>query len=379
MRVTRRLRLFSLVLLVCLASANVEAQNDLLWQHSDGRLAVWTMQGTTSLSGDPLGPGPLRDPLWRISAVADFNGDTLRDLVFQHQGDGRLAVWLMNGRAQVSGLELSPSQVPDLNWKVRGAGDFNGDFKPDLIWQNEETGQVSAWLMDGTTRPDGNGRLLSPSVVEDTDWQIVGVADFNRDGHSDLLWQHQSSGLISVWHMNGLSAVDGVPLSPGQVADTDLKIRAVGDVNGDKRPDLVWQNQVTGLLSAWLMNDVQRLDEVLLSPDHVTDTNWRIVGIRPWVQPYSLTPSTTTVVAGGQLTVSWTAPRGGYLDWIGFFRVVDPSEEWESNWWRYTNGETSGTMLVTAPFLPGQYKFRYLLDDGFVDTVRSSPVTVTPR
>lgn len=159
---------------------------------------------------------------WRISAEADFNGDNLRDLVFQHQGDGRLAVWLMNRHAQVSGLALSPAQVPDLNWKVRGAGDFNGDFKPDLIWQHEMSGQVSACLMDGTTRPEG--RLLSPSVVADTDWRIVGVADFNRDGHSDLLWQHQSSGLISIWHMNGVSRVDGVLLSPGQVADTNVKI-----------------------------------------------------------------------------------------------------------------------------------------------------------
>ena len=275
---TRRFRLCSLALLVCLASTNAEAQNELLWQHADGRLAVWTMQGTTSLSGDPLGPGPLPDPLWQISAEADFNGDTLRDLVFQHQGDGRLAVWLMNRHAQVSGLALSPAQVPDLNWKVRGAGDFNGDFKPDLIWQNEVTGQISAWLMDGTTRRDG--RLLSPSVVEDTDWRIVGVADFNGDGHSDLLWQHQSSGLVSVWHMNGLSRVDGVLLSPGQVADTNLKIRAVGNVDGDEWPDLVWQNQATGLLSAWLMNDSQRVSEVPLSPDRVPDTNWRVVGIR---------------------------------------------------------------------------------------------------
>ena len=278
MHVTRRLRLFSLVLLVSLASANVEAQNDLLWQHADGRLAVWTLQGTTSLSGDPLGPGKLPDPLWQISAEADFNGDNLRDLVFQHQGDGRLAVWLMDGRAQMSGLALSPAQVPDLNWKVRGAGDFNGDFKPDLIWQNEVTGQISAWLMDGTTRRDG--RLLSPSVVQDTDWRIVGVADFNGDGHSDLLWQHQSSGLVSVWHMNGLRRVDGVLLSPGQVADTNLKIRAVGNVDGDEWPDLVWQNQATGLLSAWLMKDSQRVSEVPLSPDRVPDTNWRVVGIR---------------------------------------------------------------------------------------------------
>ena len=68
---------------------------------------------------------------------------------------------------------LSPAQVPDLNWKVRGAGDFNGDFKPDLIWQNEVTGQISAWLMDGTTRRDG--RLSSPSVVEDTDQRLLVV------------------------------------------------------------------------------------------------------------------------------------------------------------------------------------------------------------
>ena len=152
------------------------------------------------------------DPLWQISAEADFNGDNFRDLVFQHQGDGRLAVWLMNGRAQVSGLALSPAQVPDLNWKVRGAGDFNGDFKARSDLAERSDGSDLGWLMDGTTRP---GRAdVSPSVVEDTDWRIVGVADFNRDGHSDLLWQHQSSGLISIWYMNGLSRLDGELLSP---------------------------------------------------------------------------------------------------------------------------------------------------------------------
>ena len=46
-------------------------------------------------------------------------------------------------------------------------------------------------------------------------------------------------------------------------------------------------------------------------------------------------------------------------------------------WWEYTDGATSGTLTLSAPTAPGQYEFRYLLDDGFVDTVRSSPVTVT--
>ena len=116
---------------------------------------------------------------------------------------------------------------------------------------------------------------------QDTDWRIARVADFNRDGHSDLLWQHQSSGLFSVWHMSGLSRVDGMVLWPDEygLPDTNVKLRAVGDVNGDQWPDLVWQNQATGLLSAWFMRDFQRLGVVPLSPDYFADTNWRIVDI----------------------------------------------------------------------------------------------------
>jgi hypothetical protein len=158
----------------------------------------------------------------------------------------------------------------------RGNGAGEVGTRPDLIWQNEVTGQVSVWLMDGTTRRDG--RLLSPSVVEDTDWRIVGVADFNQDGHSDLLWQHQSSGLIAVWYMSGLTMVDGVLVS-NEVSDPNLKIRAVGDVDGDAQPDLVWQNQATGLLATWVMAEHVRRFSELLSPDHVADTGWRIVGM----------------------------------------------------------------------------------------------------
>jgi hypothetical protein len=95
--------------------------------------------------------------------------------------------------------------------------------------------------------------------------------------------------------------------------------------------------------------------------------------------PYTLTPSTNTVVAGGQLSVSWTAPRGGPFDWLGFFQVGEPSTAYEFRWWQYTNGAISGMLQVPAPVSPGQYEFRYLLDDGYVDVVRSSVVTVTPR
>jgi hypothetical protein len=30
-----------------------------------------------------------------------------------------------------------------------GAGDFTGNSKPDLVWENTDTGQRSIWHMDG--------------------------------------------------------------------------------------------------------------------------------------------------------------------------------------------------------------------------------------
>lgn len=95
----------------------------------------------------------------------------------------------------------------------------------------------------------------------------------------------------------------------------------------------------------------------------------------PIQEAYTLTPSSNTVTPGGQLSVSWTAPIGGARDWIGLFGVGD--HECDHGWSDYTGGATSGTLALSAPTRPGQYEFRYHLDNSCVETVRSSPVTVS--
>ena len=89
---------------------------------------------------------------------------------------------------------------------------------------------------------------------------------------------------------------------------------------------------------------------------------------------FTLTVNPNPVTAGGELSVSWVAPGGGPSDWVALFKVGDPNVSY--GWWEYTNGASSGTLTLSAPTAAGQYEFRYLLDDDYIDAVRSSPVTV---
>jgi hypothetical protein len=57
----------------------------------------------------------------------------------------------------------------------------------------------------------GGGIIGNPGP----DWRICGTGDYNGDGRSDILWQN-STGDVAVWEMNGTTVISAVILaSPG--------------------------------------------------------------------------------------------------------------------------------------------------------------------
>ncbi|MBF0317160.1 MAG: VCBS repeat-containing protein, partial [Nitrospirae bacterium] len=58
--------------------------------------------------------------------------------------------------------------VADLNWKIKDVGDYNGDGKSDILWQNTQNGLIYIWFMNGYTI-QGSKQV---GLVPDSDWQI---------------------------------------------------------------------------------------------------------------------------------------------------------------------------------------------------------------
>jgi hypothetical protein len=131
-------------------------------------------------------------------------------------------------------------------------GDFNGDGMADVLWQNSQTGQIYIWEMNGTTIASvGSVATLAPS----TGWVIQGVGDFNGDGKADILFQNSTSGEVYIWLMNGMTIIgQGTPGT--EAPGSGWSIEGVGDFNGDGDADILWQNNQTGQTYIWLMNGV---------------------------------------------------------------------------------------------------------------------------
>jgi hypothetical protein len=256
-----------------------DAQADIVFRHAQsGTVRLWLMNGVERSAATDTTP-PAEDQLeWTVVGTNDFSGDRRNDLLWRHGGSGALRVWAMDGALRTGVLDTSPAAVPDLNWKVVGTGDFDGDGQADLAWRHALSGRNVVWLMDGTERVAG--AFLNPDTVADTNWLIAGVADMNSDGANDLVWRHRLSGNVVIWLMDGLVRVTGLFADPPSLTDPSWELAGVGDFSRDGQPDLLWHHRVSGRNVVWFMDGTRRVFGVYTSPDAEAGASWQVVGPR---------------------------------------------------------------------------------------------------
>ncbi len=254
-----------------------DGRTALLLQNGGGILQAWVLNGVRAI-GLNFTPAAILDPNWKIVGSADFNNDGYPDLLLQHAVTGGLYLWYMRGASLLSPTWLSPSGPTDPNWKVAGIADFNADGRPDILLQHSVSGVLAVWYMNGPNLYSSSA--FSPVGPSDPAWKVVAAADFNGDGKPDLLLQNKLTSVLVLWSMNGVQLSIASVFSPMGPADANWKVVGVADLNGDGRPDLVFQHRVTAQLAAWYLSGTTVVGGGPFSPAGPSDPSWKVVTVR---------------------------------------------------------------------------------------------------
>jgi choice-of-anchor C domain-containing protein len=219
------------------------------------------------------GVGPTLDnvvlePIPPLNPDLDFNNDTKPDILWQNFSTGDVTCWLMNG-VSILGYGSIASAIPT-EWRIVATADIDGDRKPDFIWQNRTTGDITYWRMNGTTRLSSG--YLARSIP--TEWEIMAAPDLDGDSHFDLLWRNRVTGAVSYWIMNGTTASRYGIIIPS--SDTKWQIVATLDINSDGHTDILWQHRTTGEVVYWVMNGTTWVSHATLVAGVTPE--WNIAG-----------------------------------------------------------------------------------------------------
>lgn len=247
---------------------------DLLWRHkANGQNALWLMRDGAFSRLVSL--ETIADANWTIAAVWDLTRDNKPDVLWRNSATGHNVLWIMDGASRRASVELP--RVSKTAWSVGAIADVDGDQTNDLVWVDASTGQSIAWVLDGTPEDQTWVRSLVTMQEMPTRHVMLGSGRFFTDGTYDLIVQDLDAPTNELarhqaWIMRGSQrvAVGSLPL----VGDADWRIGAVADFNRDGTTDLLWRHAATGENLLWRMRGSEVMGVVELP--RVGDVGWEV-------------------------------------------------------------------------------------------------------
>ncbi len=236
---------------------------ELVWQDPAGQLFV--SDGREFLDRQDL-PSTFREAL-RLNAterfvdLADFDGDGAGDWLIEDTTTGE--IWLIDGATEQNLAAVAPSSdtadAPESNRatqlaaRLAGAGDFDADGRPELLWRDPNG------LLD-LRRPSGGEPMLGQSATPPEGFELLAIADLDGDGRDDLLGRDGTGALVQAFSRGVASdAIDDVQPEPDRIelewrdgtgAPTlDLDLVATVDIDEDGTAEIAWLNGAT--LEIW--------------------------------------------------------------------------------------------------------------------------------
>ena len=100
---------------------------------------------------------------WKVIGTGDINGDGKDDLVLRRD-DGWITDWLGTANGGFTNNGANTALFLTTDWKISSIADFNGDGREDLLLRND-SGWMTDWLGTQTGSFTNNGANFSTFIA----------------------------------------------------------------------------------------------------------------------------------------------------------------------------------------------------------------------
>ncbi len=261
---------------VLMGDVNKDDKLDLLVASGQAStLTILLGQGDGQFRAAPNSPMLLPDHPGEM-AVGDINGDGILDMAISSHDTYMVMILFGDGKGSFVFAPTSPAVMKEGSEPhTHGLrlGDLNGDGKLDLVTANSDDNDVAVALGDGKggfTPVPG-----SPFSVEPDPYPLT-LGDLNGDGHLDIVSTStvQSSRKLTLLLNDGKA---GFQRSAAFIRTPSPWFVAIGDVNGDSKPDIISTHaSERSELTVLLGDGTGQFTEVTESPFELGHGAWQI-------------------------------------------------------------------------------------------------------